>query len=106
LGYVADKYLIHKYALREMRSYGIVFTVPFLLGISIPLANLKATGAFKVLKVLLGGLLSLSLFWFGIWFVVVAGTGWEFFAYLISGINSVVLLRIYSLLLDTVKPSR
>jgi hypothetical protein len=86
----------------KVGEFGFFFTLPFLFGISIPLANLRDVGLLKIPKLLFAGLLSAGLLYVAI---LLSTSGLEFNMYLIAGLNSAALLWVYSQVIDTVQPT-
>jgi len=79
---------------------GLLFISPFMFGISIPLSNWADAGIFKFPKALFAGLLSAGLFYIAVLF-----SATEFNMYLISGLNGLLLLWVYSQFIETIRPT-
>jgi hypothetical protein len=78
----------------------LLLTSPFMFGISIPLSHWTDLGVLKVLKTLFSGLLSAGLLYIALLF-----SASEFNMYLISGLNGLLLLWVYSQFIETVRPT-
>jgi hypothetical protein len=79
---------------------GLLFISPFMFGISIPLSNWTDVGILKLPKTLFAGVLSAGLFYIAMLF-----SATEFNMYLISGLNGLLLLWVYSILIETIRPT-
>ena len=80
--------------------FGLFFIFPFLFGISVPLANLNDIGVLKIPKIVFAGLISTGLL-----NIAVRFSASEFNMYLISAINSSILMWIYSKLIGNIRPT-
>ncbi len=77
-----------------------LFISPFMFGVSIIVSNWADAGIFKFAKALFAGLLSAGLFYIAILF-----SANEFNMYLISGLNGLLLLWVYSQFITTIRPT-
>lgn len=87
-------------AVSHYGAFAFLFLFPFLFGISIPLANWYDLGVLKVLKIIVAGLVSVGLFYMAVRF-----SGTEFTMYAASGINSALMLWMYSRLMPGTLPN-